>query len=299
VHDRYVIGGPDGKTYPTWHPAVDPTFGCFLGHEHGADPATARANSAPPAFGYIGSLIGDDEPHEGFKVFVTNVGDVTEGRTVNADQRVVFHMGTAGVKRYTTRFHSMQYDYIARDGTGREAHLQGMADTSGSDQVGSVCDQPRKGGRDFSTVGCNDAYEIWSAATLQVIHPDDPFTDVFQTRVTMTFTPAVFDPITTRDPRDNNVLLFTQRVRGNPAIDPFSPQATYRGCDREAYYGPSYWRNTGRPTVYFTDVYGHVSRSGQDGAHPLRQAVGSVTSTNNEQFKLPSEFCLHGVHAPN
>jgi hypothetical protein len=300
VHDQFVTSGPDGRAYPSWHPAVDPSSGCFLGHEHGADPASSRANAAPPAFGYVGALIGDSEPHEGFKVFITNAGDVTEGRNVNADQRIVFHMGTGGVKRYSTRFHSIVADYVARDGSGREAHIQGMADTSDSHLDGSVCDQPRQGGKDFSTVGCNDAYEIWSGATFQVIHPDDPFTDVMHTRLTMSFTPAVFDPITTRDPRDNNVLLFTQRVRGNNrSVDPFSAQADFRGCVREAYYGPSYWRNAGQPTVYYTDVYGHVNPAGPDAAHPLKQVVGAVSSTSNEQFKLPSEFCLQGVHAPN
>jgi hypothetical protein len=300
VHARYVTRGPDGKTYPTWHPAVDPSSGCFFGHEHGADPATSRANSAPPAFGYVGAQIGDSEPHEGFKVFITNTGDITEERTVPADQRVVFHMGTGGVKRYSARFHSIMYDYVARDGTGREAHIQGMADTGDTSVDGSVCDQPRQGGKDFSTIGCNDSYEIWSGASFQVIHPDDPFTDVFQTRVTMTFTPAVFDPITTRDPRDNNVLIYTQRVRGdNRNVDPFSPQADYRGCTREAYYGPNYWRNAGRTTVYYTDAFGNVNRAGLDAAHPFKQVLGAVNSTNNEQFKLPSEFCLPGVHAPN
>src|SRR5258706_16100071 len=27
-HDQYVVIGPDGKNYPTWHPPVDPTTGC-------------------------------------------------------------------------------------------------------------------------------------------------------------------------------------------------------------------------------------------------------------------------------
>src|SRR5438067_7518874 len=40
VHDQYVTVGPDGKTYATWHPPVDPQYGCYFGHEHGADPRT-------------------------------------------------------------------------------------------------------------------------------------------------------------------------------------------------------------------------------------------------------------------
>jgi hypothetical protein len=43
VHDSYYVVGPDGKKYPTWHPAthVDATTGevCYFGHEHGDNPA--------------------------------------------------------------------------------------------------------------------------------------------------------------------------------------------------------------------------------------------------------------------
>lgn len=38
IHNSYKVLGPDGKWYPTWHPAVDPTTGCKFGHEHGRDP---------------------------------------------------------------------------------------------------------------------------------------------------------------------------------------------------------------------------------------------------------------------
>src|SRR6478736_2448808 len=70
VHARYTTAGPDGKQYPTWHPPIDPEFGCLFGHEHGADPRTANADATLPAFGYAAALMGMSEPHEGFKVFV-------------------------------------------------------------------------------------------------------------------------------------------------------------------------------------------------------------------------------------
>ncbi|MBO1902974.1 hypothetical protein J4H92_13585 [Leucobacter weissii] len=42
LHEQYRTVGPDGKYYPTWHPAqvTDPATGelCTFGHEHGADP---------------------------------------------------------------------------------------------------------------------------------------------------------------------------------------------------------------------------------------------------------------------
>jgi len=42
LHDSFSVIGPDGKRYPTWHPAIatDPATGasCRFGHEHGRDP---------------------------------------------------------------------------------------------------------------------------------------------------------------------------------------------------------------------------------------------------------------------
>jgi hypothetical protein len=297
LHDSIVTIGPDGASYPTWHPAVDPQSGCFFGHEHGGDPRTSRANSALPAFGYVGTAAGVVEPHAGFKVFLWHVGEETDFGPVTADIRAVFHMGTAGVKRYTERFHSLEYDYVARDGTGREAHVAGMADT-GTVQ-GSTCDNPRRDGRDFSTVGCDDAYEIWGNVSFQVIHPDDPYTDVMHTRLTVTGAFAAFDPILTRDPADNARVLYTQAYR-NPgsSVDPTSASSPYRGCDREAYGGPNFWRNAGRPTVYFTDAYGFVKPGPGPGL--IRQYVAAVNwSTTEPQFKLHRPYCAPGVHAPN
>ncbi|QXC63618.1 hypothetical protein KSP35_14015 [Aquihabitans sp. G128] len=44
-HRSFSVIGPDGKLYPTWHPAtaVDPTTGlmCSFGHEHGDDPGSS------------------------------------------------------------------------------------------------------------------------------------------------------------------------------------------------------------------------------------------------------------------
>src|SRR5258707_8940848 len=53
VHDSYTTIGPDGNVYPTWHPPVDPTFGCWFDHEHGSDPHqfVGFATTGMPAFG--------------------------------------------------------------------------------------------------------------------------------------------------------------------------------------------------------------------------------------------------------
>lgn len=46
LHASFQTIGPDGKIYPTWHPAqvTDPATGelCSFGHEHGADPTTSK-----------------------------------------------------------------------------------------------------------------------------------------------------------------------------------------------------------------------------------------------------------------
>src|SRR5512134_2425492 len=49
-HDRFGTLGPDGKVYPTWHPAVDPASGCSFGHDHGRDP------SGSDLYGKVGAL---------------------------------------------------------------------------------------------------------------------------------------------------------------------------------------------------------------------------------------------------
>jgi hypothetical protein len=310
-HDSFNVVGPDGKRYPTWHPpaAVDPATGreCTFGHEHGADPRTSRADSSMPAFGYAAEQMGMIEPHAGFKVAIINKGEsFTEGKYAPANYRVVFHMGTAGTKRYVERFHSFEYDYVANDGTNRYFNIYGMGDTGNG--TGSTCggDQnttsnkgPRDGGRDFSTVGCDDPYEIWNAVSFTIKRPNAQFPDeLLQNELGVVFSMAVFDPITTRDPKDNARLLFSQNYY-NPAVttDPTSPQGQFQGCEREVYGGPNYFKNAGRSAVYYTDVYG-VIKSGP-GPGLIKQEVSTVNSTSNEQFKFRQDFCGKGIHAPN
>lgn len=295
VHNRHVVAGPDGRSYPTWHPPIDPATGCAFGHEHGANPKTSRADSSMPAFGYAAALLGMSEPHEGYKVFVINRGDVSEGRAAPADYRVVFHMGTSRTGRHTQQFHSMEYDYIARDGSGREVHVAGMADTG--THIGSTCDNPRGSGRDFSTLGCADAYEIWGFS-FDVKHPDDPYTDVQHVRVHVGGAVAAFNPVTTRDPADPARLIYTQdHRRPGSAVHPLSPDSEYTGCAREVYGGPNFWANDRGTAVYYTDPYGAV----QPGPGPgrIRQEVSLSNSRSNEQFKYRQDFCGNGVRAPN
>lgn len=103
LHASYRVVGPDGKYYPTWHPAqvTDPATGqtCNFGHEHGADPHSSSIYSwvadyyAPDdlvssevsglPFGYVseeldnyihehGDMAMRHEDNGGHKVFVAN-----------------------------------------------------------------------------------------------------------------------------------------------------------------------------------------------------------------------------------
>lgn len=308
VHDQYVTTGSDGKPYPTWHPPVDPQYGCYFGHEHGADPRTARANSDMPAFGYAAAQMAMTEPHVGYKVFVMNAGDLVESNVTNKiateDVRLVFHMGTSGVARYSQEMHSMQYDEVDESGTGRYIHVNGMADTGPTEQDGSTCDLPRKGSKDFSSLGCPDTYEIWAGVRFQIIDPHDQFKGIDQTRVGIIPSIAVFDPVTTRDPLDPTNLLFTQNLKPValtlPNVDPRSPEAYYQGCRREFYTGPDFWHNAGETTVYYTDALGRISPTGAaDNEHPIRQDVSASTGHSEVIFKDRQDFCGNGIQFPN
>lgn len=278
VHDRHVVQGPDGKMYPTWHPQIDPQYGCYFNHEHGDDPTTSVANSTLPAFGYIGSQGGFDEPHAGFKVFVTNAGFTNEeGRTALDSSRVVAHMGTGGTGRYTQQFHSLQVDLVGR---GREFHVQQMADTG---TPGSVCN---RGGRDFLTLGCNvsSLYEIWN------------FKLSIGGKLGGAVATAVFDPILVRDPGDDNRKLYTSEVYGNQYFG-----GQYHGCYRESYHGPFYWYNGNGSTTFRTDIFGNPDPNGaleqMVSAHSFTNYTGSADG--NTQFKRKASQCAPGLGLVN
>jgi hypothetical protein len=116
VHDRHVVDVGQPVRFRTWHPQTDPT-GCVYAHEHGYNPLAmqdAEIAAEPVVFGLVGWMHktpaepnGHEEPHEGFKVFIANPGDINdEGRINRVYSRSVFHMGTGGPRRFEQRFHS-------------------------------------------------------------------------------------------------------------------------------------------------------------------------------------------------
>ncbi len=288
IHARYVVKGPDGRMYPTWHPQIDPRTRCAFTHEHGDNPRTSLADASLPAFGYIGAQAGMDEPHAGFKVFVVNRGDRSpedvgkkRGGAI-ANTRVVAHMGTSGVKRFGQRMHSLEYDLV-KPQTGHFMHIQGMADTG---LAGDICQRDAtlgdsnvedNIGRVFfvepdktACVG-NGPYEIWSFRLVLTGHAE------------VNIATAAFDPATRMDPTDLSRLVLTGE----------------KGCRREHYNGPAYWYNAGKPIVFYTDALGAPGGT-------LRQevsrhdAVGIPLSSDGTALtKLERNHCAEGLQLPN
>ncbi|MCX8089133.1 MAG: hypothetical protein N3C58_07645 [Meiothermus ruber] len=295
VHNRHVVKGPDGELYATWHPQIDPEYGCYFDHDHGDDPRTSLANPELPPFGYVGKLAGMPEAHEGFKVFVANRNTRNdEDRVALTSTRIVAHMGTGGVRRYSVRQHSLMFDLVAP--SGHRVSVQGMADTG---LVGSICqrdltlgdaDPSNDIGRTVMTLpgtGCHSnspgsLYEIWA------------FRLRLADKAEVVASTAVFDPITTMNPANLAELHYTEQV--------FSGFSGLRGCDREAYHGPVYWYNRNGPEVFYTDAFGRPGG-------PIRQLVsrhddvGIWMSQRSDgfqnQFKLISKHCAPGLGLKN
>jgi len=305
VHDRYVVTGPNGKLYRTWHPQEVPVDAnnpngpkCRFAHEHGDDPTQSLANPSLPAFGYINDVGNHpEEAHQGFKVFVVNRGQVNdEGRTARTHTRLVAHMGTAGTRRFTMQHHSMQFDLRAVE-SNHYVSVQGLADTA---LAGSICERDRNSsdndssndiGRTVVTTrgsGCDlgSLYEIW-LFSFRIRNGSDEIANVMAST-------AAFDPITVMNPNNRSELIYTWDPRAYPEW------GQQYGCDREAYHGPVYWYNQGGPTVYYTDAFGNVSPNGV-----LRQeisqhaTIGIPMSPDQNLFKYRSNACAPGLGLKN
>lgn len=131
-HDTYTIPGPDGASYPTWHPQVDYAAGCYFAHEHGSNPEAfkpGRAWNPPlagawPAYGYTAARMGMPEGHNGFKTYVLISGGYR--------WQLTHHFGSANPQLAAcNQFHTL--DIVAREVDGpivADVHL--MADFGGA-----------------------------------------------------------------------------------------------------------------------------------------------------------------------
>jgi hypothetical protein len=131
IHARYWAYGPDGKVYPTWHPAKD-TSGCSFGHEHGDDPRTSDlfATVGWPAFGYVSEVQSTvaaassqrHEDHVGHKVLAVNNSNVIQGDNgtslfppsgttiATCDILLKFHQGTHSPDAFTNNIHELLFN---------------------------------------------------------------------------------------------------------------------------------------------------------------------------------------------
>ena len=100
VHGLHTTVGPDGATYETWHPQIDPIYWCYFGHEHGSDPSLIPGAPLIP-YEYVASNVPQNEPNMGFKEFIFK--DMTGNHWV----RFVVHAGTASDRRVCAQFHTL------------------------------------------------------------------------------------------------------------------------------------------------------------------------------------------------
>jgi hypothetical protein len=117
---------------------------------------------------------------------------------------------------------------------------------------------------------------------------------------------AVFDPITVLDPVTPTRLVYIWDPLVNAVLRfPGQNRTMSRGCDREAYHGPSFWYNgTGR-TTFYTDGMGQETTP----ANPLalRQEISPhspgaqfiATNDGLSQFKLRRAACGLGLGLKN
>jgi hypothetical protein len=124
VHDQYVTLGPDGKTYPTWHPQIHPVYWCYFRHEHGSDPSLFSA-AYRPAYGYTAAVMGEPEPHAGFKGYMVDDGQ-------NHRWAITHHFGTGSLNRTCVRYHTMDLVLETANTSELLADVHVMADFGAS-----------------------------------------------------------------------------------------------------------------------------------------------------------------------
>lgn len=157
IHDAWSVTGPDGLSYPTWHPPVDPMTGCTFGHEHGRDPSGSHlfplVGRIP--FGYANQYLAASgfgserhEDHVGHKVDWENdmpmrVGDGGSAvLDIRCDVLVKMHQGTHSPDAFTNNMHEVVYHVRCTDGSGFSATLLTPIGNPGELVVG--CDRDRR-----------------------------------------------------------------------------------------------------------------------------------------------------------
>jgi hypothetical protein len=268
VHGRYsvTIGG---RRWPTWHPPLDPRYGCAFGHEHGSSPRAFHffKRTGLPAFGPIGSFAASDEPHAGFKVFVTN--DDRKGLA----WMMVLHQGSGSPRRGTVRHHSLETWVFRNRGHRLIAHTRVMADF-GTPVPNCGPGRPRGGWRLLPTPACGPAYEEWTAAL--------NIGGALRARPGF----GIQNPITQFDPADPERVVFNKAGACGPA-DPGGWSSRCKG-DRRLVVHPQWRIANGGPAHFRTDAYGRRAPFGllQLVSRRLRVRKGGESSGVENAFVM-------------
>lgn len=123
VHAQYQTVGPDGRLYATWHPRVDPVYGCHFGHEHGSDPALGGLDHKP-AFGT--AML---EGHNGYKHYCSS--ELVPATPAAKDYIACWthHFGTSDTGRLARRMHGFTLYVFERSSRELVAELPLVLDT--------------------------------------------------------------------------------------------------------------------------------------------------------------------------
>ncbi|MBL8166072.1 MAG: carboxypeptidase regulatory-like domain-containing protein [Anaerolineae bacterium] len=303
VHDLHTTVGPDGAVYPTWHPPVDPTYGCWFDHEHGSDPRqfVGFSSTGMPAFGYTGKMAGLSEPHEGFKVYVAN--NDLNGRA----WMVALHQGSRGPRRAFVQFHSV--DWFVTTTTGQPlAFVRSMGDfgyaspnctapgneTFGQFQViqGSTATYPFSGHqlqrRFLPTVSCatTRVYETWT--------PIINVANIF--RASGTF--DIDNPSTVVDPANPETVRYMCEFR-SPNENCASWYGTQWSGNKRNIIAPQYVVNNTGASEFYTDAYGKPVAAGT--ANAIRQFVATTSFQQTPCYCNRDNYrpVKNGLYVPN
>jgi len=308
VHDRYTATGPDGKAYPTWHPPIDPIYGCVFGHEHGDDPTGSPAlNGRPVLFGYAATQMGMVEPHAGYKVFrQDNIHDAHAPNHDGASVLMTLHQGTSGAARFTQVYHDVSVHYV-NPHDGREVHIDMLAPfgtlavgcgANDPDMLLEVEQAPVPGMRQITADKCfnspNIPYEDWITA-LYVGKSDS---GSWKAYIDPHF--AVNGPNTYCIVQNGACTLGYSDARAGTGADPSSTAAAYKGTRRDTYLNQVWLDNAGGSSVVWTDAHGMLTSAGAVGA--IAQYVASVRQMplgNSIAFGVSRDHGDPSTHAPN
>ena len=192
VHDQHTTVAPDGDTYGTWHPQIDPVYWCYFEHHHGSDPWIIPGN---PLIGYqyVADKVPQNEPDVGFKEMIFKD---QRGYYV----RMIEHVATGHHRRVCAQFHTV-YTFVY-DLKGTELFRAGFKADFGAtvDQDGRVPTNPDCGynmaavaattdARKELRIGTNDHdYERWvTEPTLETANLGIIFDHSFDIRDPFTF----------------------------------------------------------------------------------------------------------------